>query len=474
MSDGLCEGWATAALGNLVELRYGKALPEALRRPGDVAVFGSNGVVGSHSAAVTSGPTIVVGRKGSVGEVHLSSKLCWPIDTTYFIDAFGPFDPAFLAHQLRSMQLARDESSTAIPGLSRDDAYARVAVVPPLAEQTRIVEKVEGLLLDARRASERFTRAATVLKRLRQSLLAAACTGSITDDWRGQHSLPRPVVPVRVAERRSRRGANLASADAIELDDLLPELPDSWIYARLDQLAAPETVVTYGIVLPGPEIPGGVPYVRQQDIEGGTIKVSELRHTTKVIAAKHSRSELRAGDVLLCIIRNLRVAVVPPGLDGANITQGSVRIRPAETLVRGDYLAAYLESPHAQAWLMRRYFGMDMPRVNVEDARAVPVALQPIEEQDAILERIRNVETLRSTTAGRAARALARAHLLPQAILSKAFSGSLVPTEAELARAENRELEDASALLTRIGDNRGEPARAVRGKTRLKTKSASK
>ena len=73
-------------LSDLCEFRYGKSLPEAVRRAGHVAVFGSNGIVGSHDEAITDGRAIIVGRKGSVGAVQLSEDACWPIDTTYFID----------------------------------------------------------------------------------------------------------------------------------------------------------------------------------------------------------------------------------------------------------------------------------------------------------------------------------------------------------------------------------------------------
>jgi type I restriction enzyme S subunit len=87
-------------------------------------------------------------------------------------------------------------------------------------------------------------------------------------------------------------------------------------------------------VKPGPEISGGVPYVRQQDVADGTVLVDQLAHTSPEIAHQYRRTALQAGDVLLCIIRNLRVAIVPAGIDGANITQGMVRIRPG-----GDVLA---------------------------------------------------------------------------------------------------------------------------------------
>ena len=74
----------TVQLGDICEFHYGDSLKENRRQPGHVPVFGSNGIVGWHNEATTSGPTIVIGRKGSIGEINWSDVPCFPIDTTYF------------------------------------------------------------------------------------------------------------------------------------------------------------------------------------------------------------------------------------------------------------------------------------------------------------------------------------------------------------------------------------------------------
>ena len=63
------KNWQCVQLRDICELRYGKGLPEAKRDGGEIPVYGSNGIVGYHNEAITNGPTIIVGRKGSSGEV---------------------------------------------------------------------------------------------------------------------------------------------------------------------------------------------------------------------------------------------------------------------------------------------------------------------------------------------------------------------------------------------------------------------
>lgn len=132
-------GWPIVELGKICQFKYGKSLPAGRRVPGDFPVFGSNGVVGHHVQAVTSGPTIVIGRKGSFGEVHLSEGPCWPIDTTYYVDSScTEVDLRWLAHLLPTLRLTELNRAAAIPGLNREDAYRRTLLLPPLDEQRRV------------------------------------------------------------------------------------------------------------------------------------------------------------------------------------------------------------------------------------------------------------------------------------------------------------------------------------------------
>lgn len=78
--------WPRVALGEVLELKYGKALKADERdETGSAAVFGSSGQVGWHSASLTENETIILGRKGSVGAVTYAPKGGWPIDTTFFV-----------------------------------------------------------------------------------------------------------------------------------------------------------------------------------------------------------------------------------------------------------------------------------------------------------------------------------------------------------------------------------------------------
>jgi type I restriction enzyme S subunit len=142
------------SLGEVCEFKYGKSLPEQNRSGSGYAVFGSNGELGRHGEAFTDGTTIIVGRKGSFGEVTYSDQPCWPIDTTYYVDdAATSADLRWLYYRMKALPLTELNRAAAIPGLNRNDAYAQRLLLPPIEEQRRIAAVLDAA--DALRTKRR-------------------------------------------------------------------------------------------------------------------------------------------------------------------------------------------------------------------------------------------------------------------------------------------------------------------------------
>ena len=125
------EGWGVKALGEIVELAYGKALRAADREGGSVPVYGSNGQVGWHNERLVRGPGIIVGRKGNPGVVTWAHSDFFPIDTTFYIvpkDDNGGMP--FLFFALTSQDLPSVAADSAVPGLNRNLAYMNRQLMP--------------------------------------------------------------------------------------------------------------------------------------------------------------------------------------------------------------------------------------------------------------------------------------------------------------------------------------------------------
>jgi type I restriction enzyme S subunit len=141
------------AIEELLKIKYGKGLAAKHRDPnGTHPVYGSNGIIGFHAESITKSPTIVIGRKGSVGEVNFSSAPCWPIDTAFYIDEYPKdIDPKWLFYCLSNLQLGIHAQGPK-PGIKRDLLYnVSIPVPEDINEQRRLVARIEEL---TRRADE--------------------------------------------------------------------------------------------------------------------------------------------------------------------------------------------------------------------------------------------------------------------------------------------------------------------------------
>ena len=127
-----------STIRNVLTFEYGKPLLAQNRTTGNVDVFGSGGIVGSHNEALASGPGVVVGRKGTAGAVHWAPEDYYPIDTTFFVVSsdIEIYSMIFCYHLLKSVRLSEQNSDSAVPGLNRNDAHA-IKIRLPDKESTR-------------------------------------------------------------------------------------------------------------------------------------------------------------------------------------------------------------------------------------------------------------------------------------------------------------------------------------------------
>lgn len=125
------EDWEVHPMSKFYKLEYGKGLKNDKRESGSIPVYGSNGIIGYHNEHFTEGPGIVIGRKGSVGNVFWVNENFFPIDTTFFVsstmdDPISPFD----YYMFEEINLPVLTSDSAVPGLNRNEALGVVSVFP--------------------------------------------------------------------------------------------------------------------------------------------------------------------------------------------------------------------------------------------------------------------------------------------------------------------------------------------------------
>ena len=146
------------AISEIAKIHYGKSLVESQRDSnGSYLVYGSNGAVGMHSARIFDYPSLIIDRKGSVGEVIFAPDGGWAIDTTFYIELNdrNAVDLRYLFYALKSANLQKHTITTSIPGLNRDDVYRTKIEIPAIQEQRRIatiLDKADAIRRKRRQA----------------------------------------------------------------------------------------------------------------------------------------------------------------------------------------------------------------------------------------------------------------------------------------------------------------------------------
>jgi type I restriction enzyme S subunit len=470
-------GWTRAKLGEILEFKYGKGLTARDRDGNGYPVYGSNGVVGYHSEPLIDGPALVIGRKGSIGEVHLSSGACHPIDTTYYVNEFHGQSIRFWFYRLKHIDLSSLNRATALPGLNRQDAYDVELLVPPLPEQYRMVQVMEALFERTQKAKLILERVPAMSDNLRQSVLAAAFRGNLTEEWRAKNPDVEPVSTLLERIRKERRKkweeAELAKMKAkgkLPKDDKwkakykepepvdlsgLPELPEGWCWTAMGQ--AFEVYVGSTPSRKKPEYwNGDIPWVSSGEVAFCRINTTNERITDLGLSNASTNVHPR-GTVLLGMIGEGKTRGQAAILDiCACHNQNSAAIRVSETDGPPEYIYYHLLSEYERTRTLGS--GNNQPALNKSRVQRMVFPMAPVREQHEIkalvASQLEGIETVRTIVMEQ----LTNLDQLEQKVLEKAFQGELVPQDPND--------EPASVLLDRIKGERNNEMRTKRRRPR--------
>ena len=375
---------------------------------------------------------------------------------------------AYCVARSRFRELARENMQGAVGQLRVPKVWLEGVSVPlaPLAEQRRIVARIESLFARLDEGIEALKRAQANLARYRASFLKAAVEGRLTEQWR-QENPPEEtgeelLVWVLTERRRRWEEEQLTKFEAkrkkpprnwkrkykepVAPDTRrLPELPDGWCWASVDQVTAGNRTSAYGVLKPGPEIPAGIPLVRVGNIQNGVVS-GHLKRIAPEVASRYGRTRLRGGELLITLVGAIgRTAVAPSDLSGAN-TARAVGVVPISSMLDPRWMELWFRSPLQRLKMIGKAHEVARKTLNLEDVRSATVALPPSCEQSAILLAVEKTERGLAPTVENMKESRTHAGALRQSILKRAFEGRLVPQDPSD--------EPASVLLERFRTER--------------------
>ena len=225
---------------------------------------------------------------------------------------------------------------------------------------------------------------------------------------------------------RAKRRESLAQLDTLLQATFLDMFgdpvtnPKGWEISVLEDLIQANRPITYGILKPGPDIEGGIPYVRVVDIQNEQVLTNQLRKTTVEIATQYKRSALVPGDLLMSIRGHVgRMAIVPEGAAGANITQDTARL--ALDNVEAPFVMQCLTTQSMQQYMARRTKGVAVQGINLGDVKKLPIPVPPLDLQQRFATIVASVEQQKARLRDH----LAELDTLFASLQQRAFNGDL-------------------------------------------------
>jgi type I restriction enzyme S subunit len=306
-----------------------------------------------------------------------------------------------------------------MPRLGTEAGRLAPFVLAPKNEQKRIADKLDTVLTRVDAVNTRLARVAPLLKRFRQSVLAAATSGRLTADLNGG-----------------------AVSAPVELGDLCnvyggKRLPKGFQLSDFDT---------------------GFPYVRVTDFDSFSVKTDQLKYVPEEAAREISRYIINASDVYISIAGSIGlVGQVPVAIDGANLTENAARIVPNKKL-RPVFLMYQLASPQLQEQMHEKKIATTQDKLGLFRIKSLNIWLPGLDEQTEIVRRVETLFAFADRLEARLVQAQTAATRLTPALLAKAFRGELVPQDPND--------EPAAELLRRLQAERASAPKASTGRGR--------
>tara|TARA_R110000751_G_scaffold36050_1_gene88316 strand:+ start:61 stop:1221 length:1161 start_codon:yes stop_codon:yes gene_type:complete len=383
------DSWQRMTIGDFLTLEYGKPLDQNKRKnDGLYPAYGANGIKCRSDEYLFDKQTLIVGRKGSAGEITLTEEKFWPLDVTYYIKFDeNKYDLIFIYYLLSLLDLPSLATGVK-PGINRNNVYSIETFVPDLEEQKRIVAILDQAFADIDKARALTEQNLKNARELFESYLQQAFSLS----------------------------------------------GDGWLKSTLGEITGGVFTGPFGSLLHKSDyIENGIPLVNPAHISPTGIEIDYQKTVSKETAEKLSSYKMKTGDIVIGRRGEMgRCALVTDIEEGFLCGTGSFFIKSSDQ-VSGSYLVRYLRSDFCRTRLEKIAGGAVMPNLSNSDLSDLILNLPPLDEQRKLARKIDNIASQVEDIQRIYNSKLQFLDDLKRSLLKKAFSGGLTKAGNEVA-----------------------------------------
>ncbi|AKB71002.1 Type I restriction-modification system, specificity subunit S [Methanosarcina mazei C16] len=245
---------------------------------------------------------------------------------------------------------SNNSSGVQLPRINFQKLSSYTVPLPPLSEQHRIVSAIEALFARLDATNEKLDRVQEILKKFRESVLAAACEGRLTEVWREENQGIEFKVDIL---------DSIDLGSSVDSEVIIDEfnLPDTWKWTTVDSI---------GHVKGGKRLQKGsnlvnydtsYPYLRAGNLKNGTVE-GEILYLQQNDYNQISKYTISSSDVYITIVGACigDSGIVPEEYDGANLTENAAKVCDLHG-VFNQYLALVFRSKIIQDQIQNQTAG---------------------------------------------------------------------------------------------------------------------
>ncbi|OWV16736.1 restriction endonuclease subunit S [Fibrobacter sp. UWB3] len=390
------ETWAWCRLGNLIKISSGDGLVSKDMKKGDIPVFGGNGITGYHTEANVFEETVVIGRVGFYcGSVHVTPNKAWVTDNAFITDyPKSEINREFLVFCLKFLDLGKSHNATAQPVVSGKKIYPLFFPLPPLAEQKRIVAKLEQVLPLAEEygaAQEQLDKLNKELpEALKKSILQEAIQGKLVPQ--NPKDEPASVLLAKIRKekeslvKQGKLKKKDLNCDSIAEEDLPFELPSNWEWCRLEDIV---WLLSDGTHKTPKYTESGIPFVSVKNMSSGRLSFENTKFVSKEESdILNQRCNPEKGDLLLSKVGTTGIPVIVDVDFQFSLFVSLALIKFFPNLIDSSFFVYLIKSPLVQNQVREHTRGVGNKNWVLNDIAKTIIAIPPLAEQKRIVTKL--------------------------------------------------------------------------------------
>ena len=394
------EGWMWVRIGQIFSLQAGKNITSAniyeqkdLKHP--YLCYGGNGVRGYVSSFNREGHFALIGRQGALcGNINVAKGKFYTTEHAVVVDHFNQSDVKWGEWFLKALNLNQYATATAQPGLAVSTIIKVLIPLPPLAEQKRIVSKIEELLPLVDRYEQAWTKLEDFNRRfpedMKKSILQQAIQGKLVEQRPEEGNAQELYAQIQAEKQRLIKEGKLKKEKPLPeiTEDEKPfEIPEGWMWLRLGTLTEMITSGSRDWAKYYSET--GDIFLRMGNLSKNSfdLRLDKIQRVTIPGNTEGKRTSLQAGDLLFSITGDVgMLGLIPPNFGVAYINQHTAMLRFMEK-ERNRYIPYLLLTDYAQKFYNGNQHGIKNS-FRLDSIAWLPVPLPPLAEQKRIVARL--------------------------------------------------------------------------------------